>query len=76
MRRGVIIALALLMPLACVTNEASYKAWEHSRIANCKQRFSPYDPELERCLEQAQLPYDEYEDHRQHDEPKADGPAE
>ncbi len=45
---------------ACTSDRYLYESWEWSRIENCKQQFSPYDPELEYCIEQARLPYDEY----------------
>lgn len=75
MAKSLLFTLGVVLLPACATNEATYNNWEHSRIANCKQRFSPHDPQLERCLEEAQLPYDEYKAHSQKAEPKADTTA-
>lgn len=63
MRLYWLLAALIVLTAGCATEDA-YNSWEPARTQNCKERFSPHDPQLEYCLEQATRPYDEYEKQR------------
>lgn len=60
-RTGRMLALILLLA-GCTANKATYEGGEYDRVQNCRQQFSPYDPELEYCLERARRPYEDIEE--------------
>ncbi len=58
------IMLGLIILSACATEKEIHEGMQEALVENCKQNSSPYDPELDYCIDKATVPYDVIESDR------------